>query len=1256
MKYKYILLFLLSLITSGSLLAQCYVKGTANPTSIICGDCATLSAYDLGHGALQYAEDFNAGIAPQGWSFTSQLMFNNPCSPYGVDSTTHVWMGNDTSVPRAITTLEYNLTGSSTGATFCFDMLFAMQGNASPCEGPDEPQEGVYLQYSINNGATWVTFNYFDPNGGNDPSLVYWNNWCFQVPAAALVPAVKFRWYQDSDSGNDYDHWGIDNVRIYFNDPNISITWLHDNYTYPIGTGGANPNQVCPHTTTDYVVEMTAGANTCRDTVRVTVVNPVINVNAGRDTTICPGTCVDLTGVANVVKYPAQSVTFNNGTAWQSTTNGFGGYATLEVYGLNNRVLQSGFVQSVCINSAVFLGYSISPPAQIGLDDIRFELICPDSSVIVLVPEGTLTGTAIGVTCFVPVGGNSLPQASSPYVGNFAPAQPFANLNGCSSNGVWTLVGRYMGNASVFGNAVGNGFTMSFNEPEVSYPAIYVWSPTTVMTNSNTLTPTLCPTATGMYVLTANDTSGCTVASDTVTVTVPQMCCSFTLSLNITQPTCGANNGSVIVTPSIPNGVYTYAWSGSGNTTANISGLAPGNYSVTVTDSSGCSTDASFTLQSSMPTIDTVLVINESCAGENDGRLNLTVTGGLTPYTYAWSNGNTTEDIAGLMPSAYSVTVADANGCTVSSYAIVGSGPNCPFRIQVYPPGMSGDSAHTPFLHGVASGDPLSDAVLLWTRVTPDSGITSPIILDWEIATDSAFTNIVNSGSGTASANHDYTLTVDATGLRPRAVYYYRFQEPGGNYSRLGRTQTAPAPNSSVDSMKVAVLSCSSIFSGYFNAYARLAERTDVDLVIHMGDYIYDFVDEDEEVRVPVPYPTEPVTVDEWRDRHEYYLMDPDLREARAKYPWVVMWDNHDADVPQPNNGETAFLEWVPIRLTDTTKPNEIYRYLEFGDLFDLHMLDMQHFRDVDTIAPGETSALGTTQYNWLVNSWQASTKKWNLLGSQKMTGGWYSRGIPPSLFPNNGNVFDPNSWDGYFEERRQLFSLFDSLGRKNNVFVSGDAHISMAMDLAIDPFDSLQYNHINGNGGVGVEFLPTSISRGNFDEQGIDPVLAAAAVSISMDVNPHHVYMEVIQHGYGLLNIKKDSVTAEFWYSPILQPTTIEALGQSLVIEDGAGHWKRNLPILGTPMISSAATEFVSQIRPNPAQSWIEFDVASEYPMDAQITMYNINGKKVKYSDIRVSAGGSSYRIYIGDLAQAVYILQVVTAEGSMIRQFVKE
>src|SRR5690606_2783562 len=138
-----------------------------------------------------------------GWAFTQQAMFNNPCSPGGVDGTTHIWMGNNSPVPRSLVTLPYDLTPAIAGATICFDLLMATQtGNSGgPCEGPDEPDEGVYLQYSTDGGNTWNTVHYFDPNGGTDQQLVNWNHWCFQLPPGAITSNTQIRWFQDNDSG-----------------------------------------------------------------------------------------------------------------------------------------------------------------------------------------------------------------------------------------------------------------------------------------------------------------------------------------------------------------------------------------------------------------------------------------------------------------------------------------------------------------------------------------------------------------------------------------------------------------------------------------------------------------------------------------------------------------------------------------------------------------------------------------------------------------------------------------------------------------------------------------------------------------------------------------------------------------------------------------------------------------------------------------------------------------------------------------------
>ena len=204
-----------------------------------------------------------------------------------------------------------------------------------------------------------------------------------------------------------------------------------------------------------------------------------------------------------------------------------------------------------------------------------------------------------------------------------------------------------------------------------------------------------------------------------------------------------------------------------------------------------------------------------------------------------------------------------------------------------YPEGMA--AGCVPFAHGVASGDPTSDRVLLWTRVTADADLA----VQWEVATDAAFDTIVAQGEVTATAASDHTVQVEASGLDPATTYYYRFVADGSR-SEVGRTRTAPGPGT--DAVRLAVVSCSSIYSGFFNAYRRIAERDELDLLVHVGDYIYDFPDEDELIRIPDPFPESPNDLASWRATHAYHLTDPDLRAARAAHPWIMLWDNHDVD------------------------------------------------------------------------------------------------------------------------------------------------------------------------------------------------------------------------------------------------------------------------------------------------------------------------------------------------------------------------
>ncbi len=772
---KAFLFLIIALLGIAKVNAQgCEVSISAPRDTIVCGDCINLTTFGRGQGDVVFEENFNNG-SPSGWAFTQQATFSNPCSPNGVDGSTHIWMGNNSGVPRTLETLQYNFTAATSGATICFDMLFATQGQSSPCEGPDEPSEGVYLQYRIGAGP-WVTINYFDPNGGNDPQLINWNNWCFPLPQAALTNNVSIRWFQDADSGADYDHWGIDNVQIFYNDPTFTISVGNSGggssfYSFPTGSsGGQVPTPVCPVITRSYTVEMSNPSGvTCRDTITIVIRNPTIEIEAGQNTTICEGECTTLNAEAKVIKSPAKTPTYAN-TQPEVIQAGLGSTTkvNINVRGLNMDNVLPGSITSVCISNATYFGFNFFPPGEVTIADLNFYLVCPDGNRIMLVPSGVTTGTsgnsAYTNTCFVPGGGN-IASGSSPYTGSFTPNQPFNNLAGCTANGVWSIE---IENSSPLGFGAGSfsGWSITFDDPEISYTADFSWSPTTNMTGANTLSPTVCPVGTQTYTLTATDTAGCVTVNDQVTVTVTPVCCDLRFTANTTQPTCGATNGSINMNITQGSGgTYTFLWN-DGNAQQNRSNLPAGTYSVTITDPGqvDCFKDTTITLTNpgtldltltnpvnpscgasngsltvglaggtapytvvidsgsgtpqtiqipipvsqtlnnlpagnytvsvtdaagcqdietvalvppGAPNISSLNAVVELCAGSNDGRITANASGGTGTLTYLWSTGATTNSIDNLAPGPYSVTVTDANGCSISSTTTLQSGPVC---------------------------------------------------------------------------------------------------------------------------------------------------------------------------------------------------------------------------------------------------------------------------------------------------------------------------------------------------------------------------------------------------------------------------------------------------------------------------------------------------------------------------------------------------------------------------------------------------
>lgn len=340
--------------------------------------------------------------------------------------------------------------------------------------------------------------------------------------------------------------------------------------------------------------------------------------------------------------------------------------------------------------------------------------------------------------------------------------------------------------------------------------------------------------------------------------------------------------------------------------------------------------------------------------------------------------------------------------------------------------GGSDSEPEVKFLHGVASGDPLSDRIVLWTRVTPPAGHTADIPVQWEVATDAAFGTIVAKGQASATEAKDFTVKVDATGLQPATAYHFRFSAYAAR-SATARTRTLPM--GSVAQVKLAVFSCANYPAGYFNAYADAARRNDLDATVHLGDYLYEYprggyasANAERLGRLSLPA-SEIVTLTDYRTRHAQYKSDTDLQALHAAAPMIAVWDDHeianDTWAAGAENHQSAtegsfaarkaaalqaYHEWMPTR---NAQPDLIYRSFNFGNLVALHMLDTRviareepadytrFFTSSGFDSAGFAAAvgaptrqlLGATQTQWLQQQMATSTATWQVLGQQVLMG-----------------------------------------------------------------------------------------------------------------------------------------------------------------------------------------------------------------------------------------------------------------------------
>lgn len=448
------------------------------------------------------------------------------------------------------------------------------------------------------------------------------------------------------------------------------------------------------------------------------------------------------------------------------------------------------------------------------------------------------------------------------------------------------------------------------------------------------------------------------------------------------------------------------------------------------------------------------------------------------------------------------------------------------------------------FGYGVASGDPTATSVIIWTRATyqgaapgEDKGTTGYPVR-WELATDSAFSSVVASGTEPTSSSSDYTVKVDVTGLSPYTRYYYRFSA-NGQTSRTGRTQTAGDEAGVAHALRIALVSCSNYTGGYFTAYRAIGQRDDLDFVLHVGDYIYEY---GESADAPDRYGPaalkgvrdgqpagEILSLQDYRLRHALTKADPDQALAHQQHPWITIFDDHEVanntwDTGAENHtdgtgpgGEGDFfarrarayqvyLEWMPFRLPDQGQavPHQGTRFFKrftFGALADLSVLETRQNRSRQ-VEFGQSKGGGFVpaaavqaqlsdaarhlpepeQLQWLKDGTATGGVGWHLIGNQVVM---TRVNFGPAFSATSPALVNSDQWDGYQADQTSLFTHLASQPRTNGdaVVLTGDIHSSWANELPLDPTTATYGAQPAMTKSGGVEFVCASVTSDGFYE-----------------------------------------------------------------------------------------------------------------------------------------------------------------------------
>jgi alkaline phosphatase D len=473
-----------------------------------------------------------------------------------------------------------------------------------------------------------------------------------------------------------------------------------------------------------------------------------------------------------------------------------------------------------------------------------------------------------------------------------------------------------------------------------------------------------------------------------------------------------------------------------------------------------------------------------------------------------------------------------------------------------------------PFSLGVASGYPTPTSVVLWTRIAPSplepgGGVAPGVVpVTWELATDEKMSKVVRSGREYATPDWAHSIHAEPDGLEPGRDYWYRFTV-GDAHSTVGRTRTAPALGAATSRLRMGVASCQHYEHGYFTAYRHML-KDELDLIVHVGDYIYEVSYGEGAVRshgAPEPY-----TLDDYRIRYSLYKSDPDLAAAHAACPWLVTWDDHEVDndyagaVSEENDDPELFIarrtaayrayyEHMPLprRAVPLGTSMRLYAPRAFGDLASIHMLDQRQYRSPEACPnPGRRGAnrvtncaelgdpsrtmLGERLEEWLYTSLRQNRARWNLIGQGTLMA---------YLDENPGpeQTYWTDAWNGYPAARARLYKALVERRIPNPVVLSGDIHSFVVSRLNREP-ENLQSPVIAS------ELVTTSITS-----QGIP----AKTVDAWVSNNPDILLMNSEVRGYLRLDLTRERLQADLVaLDSEKNPRSTTRVLRSFVIEDG--------------------------------------------------------------------------------------------------------